>query len=238
MATWQDLLSQLFGGSPPITGSQSGAPMGAPMMPTPQLSPGSMTPPPSPSPSMWGAQGLGSLGLINAGANMLNAKPGSSLGQVIGQGIGGGIEGMGAGAQIQRLQALTAGEQAQTAGQGIQNQLGQMQLKNAPEDRGRALANEQADQALRQKVYEHWMNLTGGGPTGAQPNAAPSPSALGGGPVRPPVMLGGGPAPAVPGAPPVPGPGAQGGGMPLGGRPPSTNPFIQQMLMRRMGMRA
>lgn len=100
---WQSIMAALGGRQPgmmsqggPITGSQQGGPIGQPMQNMPQLAPGSTTPAQGVGGGFLGGGG-GGLGLLGAGAAMLNAsgpsKTPTNFGQMLGQGLGGFVQG-------------------------------------------------------------------------------------------------------------------------------------------------
>lgn len=215
----QALLSMLgMGGlGGPTTGTQMGGPLppgGGPaqMQPTPQMVPSST---PSGLAGLFGGgggggQGLGPMGLLGAGASMLNASgPGNAgIGSILGSGIGGLLQG----GQLDRTNALQ--QQQQAALQRIAQQLMQKP-------------------AGAQPAASSMPSMVQGGPRppimmqgGVQggPVAGPAPVTPGGPPTPAPRQLGGGvPMGVMPGG--------------FGGpqQPSGTNPFIAMMLQRRLG---
>lgn len=171
----QSLLAALGmgGAGGPITGTQYGGQMGAPMQPQPQLAPNSTTPPGLTGLFGGGGQGIGPMGLLGAGASMLNASgPGNAgLGSIFGSGIGGLLQG----SQLDRTDALQ--QQQQAALQRIAQQLMQ---KPAGAQPAAASMPGGGPQGVPQPPV-----MLGSGPPpaipGAPPVPAPAPQTMSGG---------------------------------------------------------
>lgn len=221
----QALLSMLgMGGlGGPTTGTQMGGPLppgGGPaqMQPTPQMVPSST---PSGLAGLFGGgggggQGLGPMGLLGAGASMLNASgPGNAgIGSILGSGIGGLLQG----GQLDRTNALQQQQQAALA--RIAEQLMQKPAGAQP-----TASSMPASGGPRPPVM---MGSNPGAPIGG-PVAGPPPTIPGGPPTN---MMGNNPSLPIPAPRPA---GLMGSnpGFPRSGSD-GSNPFIAMMLQRRM----
>jgi len=246
---WASIM-QMLGQQTPntTTGSQMGGqlpPGGGPalMQPTPQLAPGSMGP--QPPAGGGGLMGGGMMGPLAAAAGMLNASGPSrmpvGLGQVMGQGIGGFMQGHEADRQLGLQQ------QQQAALGKIAAQLGQ---PPGATPNGGALPPGILHTGLPPGNPPVMMPGAppGGPPSGGLPSMLPPPGGASAMPTVPPPGPIPGPPPAIGGPPMVPGamssmPAALPGGIPPGlaglgggGMMPGRNPFLAQMMQRRRGM--